>query len=85
MEFQQQPTTQFLSMEESAKVDAALLSSPEKFLTRLTISSLRVLQQIARENKIAVEELTSQQIIAWFEKDGKIRREEGVEAAFLKW
>lgn len=85
MEFQQQPTTQFLTLEESAKVDAALLSSPEKFLTRLTISSLRVLQQIAKENDIAVEELTTQQIIAWFEKDGKIRRDDGVEAAFLKW
>ena len=85
MDFQQQPTTQFLSLEESAKVDAALLSSPEKFLTRLTISSLRVLQEIAKENNIVVEELTTQQIIAWFEKDGKIRREKGVEAAFLKW
>lgn len=85
MEFQQQPTTQFLSLEESAKVDAALLSSPEKFLTRLTISSLRVLQQIAKENNIAIEELTAQQIIAWFERDGKIRRQDGVEAAFLKW
>lgn len=85
MDFQQQPTTQFLSLEESAKVDAALLSSPEKFLTRLTISSLRVLQQIAKENNIAIEELTTQQIIAWFEKDGKIRRQDGVEAAFLKW
>ncbi len=85
MEFQQQPTTQFLSLEESAKVDAALLSSPEKFLTRLTISSLRVLKQIAKENNIAIEELTTQQIIAWFEKDGKIRRQDGVEAAFLKW
>ena len=85
MDFQQQPTTQFLSLEESAKVDAALLSSPEKFLTRLTISSLRVLQEIAKENNIAVEELTTQQIIAWFEKDGKIRREKGVGAAFLKW
>ncbi|MGB3638123.1 MAG: hypothetical protein WBA39_11195 [Rivularia sp. (in: cyanobacteria)] len=85
MEFQQQPTTQFLSLEESAKVDAALLSSPEKFLTRLTISSSRVLQQIAKENNIAIEELTTQQIIDWFEKDGKIRRQEGVEAAFLKW
>ena len=85
MEFQQQPTTQFLTLEESAKVDAALLSSPEKFLTRLTISSLRVLQQIAKENNIAVEELTTQQIVAWFEKDGKIRREQGVENAFLKW
>ncbi|MEO1376573.1 MAG: hypothetical protein AAFW70_20215 [Cyanobacteria bacterium J06635_10] len=85
MEFQQQSTTQFLTVEESTKVDAALLSSPEKFLTRLTISSLRVLQQIAKENEIAIEELTSQQIIAWFEKDGKIRRQEGIEAAFLKW
>ncbi len=85
MDFQQQPTTQFLSLEESAKVDAALLSSPEKFLTRLTISSLRVLQEIAKENNIVVEELTTQQIIAWFEKDGKIRREQGVETAFLKW
>ena len=85
MDFQQQPTPQFLSLEESAKVDAALLSSAEKFLTRLTISSLRVLQQIAKENDVAVEELTAQQIIAWFEKDGKIRREEGVEAAFLQW
>ncbi|WP_414622340.1 hypothetical protein [Calothrix sp. CCY 0018] len=85
MEFQQQPTTQFLSSEESAKVDAALLSSPEKFLTRLTISSLRVLQQIAKENNIAIEGLTAQQIIAWFEKDGKIRRQDGIDAAFLKW
>ncbi|MEA5598285.1 hypothetical protein [Rivularia sp. UHCC 0363] len=85
MEPQQQPTTQFLTMEESEKVDAALLSSPEKFLTRLTISSLRVLQQIAKENNVVVEELTTKQIIDWFEKDGKIRREKGVEAAFLKW
>ncbi len=85
MEFQQQPTTQFLTLEESAKVDAALLSAPEKFLTRLTISSLRVLQQIAKENNVPVEELTAGQIIAWFEKDGKIRREKGVEEAFLQW
>jgi hypothetical protein len=85
MDFQQQPTTQFLSLEESAKVDAALLSSPEKFLTRLTISSLRVLQQIAKENNVAIEELTTKQIIDWFEKDGKIRRQDGIEAAFLKW
>lgn len=85
MDFQQQPTTQFLTLEESAKVDAALLSSPEKFLTRLTISSLRVLQEIAKENNVAIEELTTPQIIAWFEKDGKIRREQGIEDAFLKW
>lgn len=81
----QQPTTQFLTTEESAKVDAALLSNPEKFLTRLTISSLRVLQQIAKEHDVAIEDLTAKQIIDWFEKDGKIRRDQGVEAAYLKW
>ncbi|BBD69246.1 hypothetical protein NIES4072_34250 [Nostoc commune NIES-4072] len=81
----QQPSTQFLTLEESAKVDAALLSSPEKFLTRLTISSLKVLKHIAQEYSVAIEDLTTQQVIAWFEKDGKIRREQGIEAAYLKW
>ncbi len=81
----QQPSTQFLSLEESAKVDAALLSSPEKFLTRLTISSLKLLKHIAQEYGVAMEDLTTQQVIDWFEKDGKIRREQGIEASFLKW
>ncbi|MFQ4147000.1 hypothetical protein [Chlorogloeopsis sp. ULAP02] len=80
-----QPSEQFLTSEESAKVDAALLSSPEKFLTRLTISSLKLLKYIATEYNVPVEDLTSEQVIAWFEKDGKIRREQGLEAAYLKW
>lgn len=81
----QQPSTQFLSLEESAKVDAALLSSPEKFLTRLTISSLKLLKHIAQEYDVAIEDLTTQQVIDWFEKDAKIKREQGIEASFLKW
>lgn len=81
----QEPTTQFLSLEESADVDKALLSSHEKFLTRLTISSQRLLKQVAKDHGVTIEELTHQQIIDWFEKDGKIRREQGVEAAYLKW
>jgi hypothetical protein len=76
---------QFLTPEESANVDAALLTSPEKFLTRLTISSLRLLTIIAKDRGVSVEELTHKQIIDWFEKDGKIRREQGSEAAVLKW
>lgn len=85
MDLSQQSSTQFLSLEESAKVDAALLSSPEKFLTRLTISSLRLLKHIAEEHNVKIEDLTTQQIIAWFEKDSKIRREQGTESAFLRW
>ncbi|MBW4638943.1 MAG: hypothetical protein KME05_12035 [Gloeocapsa sp. UFS-A4-WI-NPMV-4B04] len=84
MDAQQQPS-QFLSLEESAKVDAALLASNEKFLTRLTISSLKLLQHIALEYGVKIEDLTTQQIVGWFEKDGKIRREQGIEAAYLKW
>jgi hypothetical protein len=80
-----QSSTQFLTHDESAQVDAALLSSPEKFLTRLTISSLRILQHIAKEYDVPIEELTAKQIITWFESDAKIRREKGVEEAILKW
>ena len=81
----QQPNNQFLSPEESASIDAALLDSSEKFLTRLTISSLRLLKLIAQDTQVSVEQLTYQQIVAWFEKDGKIRREQGKDAATLKW
>ena len=76
--------TQFLTESESLDVDKALLSSPEKFLTRLTISSQRLLKIIAEDAGIAIEDLTHEQIIAWFEKDGKIRREQGAEAAVLQ-
>jgi hypothetical protein len=75
----------FLTPAESAEVDKALLSSSEKFLTRLTISSFRLLQIIAKDTGVCVEELTHQQIIEWFENDSKIRREQGTEAAVLKW
>lgn len=81
----QPPSEQFLTLEESAKVDAALLANHEKFLTRLTISSLKLLKHIAQDYGVTIEDLTSEQIIAWFEKDGKIRREQGSEAAFLNW
>ncbi len=76
---------QFLTPEESADVDGALLGSQEKFLARLTISSLRLLKVIAEDRGVAIENLTHKQVIDWFEKDGKIRREQGADAAVLKW
>ncbi len=76
---------QFLSPEESAAVDMALLSQSEKFLTRLTISSWRLLQIIADEEQKAMSELTPELILAWFEKDAKRKREQGEAAAVLKW
>lgn len=76
---------QFLSPEESAAVDQALLTSPEKFLARLTISTGKLLTAIARDLNTSVEALTPQQIIAWLEADSKRKRESGVNASVLKW
>ena len=81
----QNPNQQYLSPDESADIDAALLDSSEKFLTRLTISSLRLLKQIAQDLDISVEELTHKQIITWMEQDSKVRREQGQEQAKLNW
>ena len=76
---------QFLTSEESADIEAALLSSSEKFLTRLTVSSFRLLKIMAEDMGVAIDELTPTQIVKWMEKDSKIRREEGIDAAVLKW
>ena len=78
-------STQFLTPDESADVDRALLSQSEKFLTRLTISSLRLLGVIAKQSGVAIEDLSHRQVIDWFEKDAKIKREQGNEASTLKW
>ena len=38
---------------------------------------------MASEASRAIEQLTVKQVVAWFEKDGKIPTEQGTEAAFL--
>ena len=81
----EQSPTQFLTPEESAKVESALLSSSEKFLTRLTISSYRLLKIMAEDIGVSVDELTPTQIVEWMEKDSKVKREKGIEASVLKW
>jgi len=76
---------QFLTESESAAVDAALLTTPEKFLTRLTLSTGKLLIYIAKDLGTSVESLSNEQIIAWFEADSKRKQTEGVDASVLKW
>lgn len=78
-------TMQFLTAEESAEVDKALLSSPEKFLARLTISTAKLVQRIAVDLETPVDQLSAQQIVGWFEQDARLKREQGMDAAVLKW
>ena len=54
----------------------------EKFFTNLVIASLRLLRQIVAEAERATEQLTVKQVVAWFVKEGRIPREQGVGAAF---
>jgi hypothetical protein len=75
----------YLTHAEAVEVDKALLSTHEKFLTRITISSLRMLQQIATEEQVKVEDLTPQQIIRWFERDAELKRSQGENAGSLQW
>ena len=52
----------YLTQAEALDVQTAMLSTHEKFLARITISSLRLLQQIAQEEQVKVEDLTPKQI-----------------------
>jgi hypothetical protein len=75
----------FLTEEESMAVEASLLTAEEKFLTRLTISSWRLLELIAKDLDVSIDSLNSQQIIAWMEEDSKVKREKGQEYGKLSW
>jgi hypothetical protein len=75
----------YLTHAEAVEVDRALLSTHEKFLTRIAISSLRLLAQIATEEGVAIESLTPTQIITWFERDAAAKQAGGDGAGKLQW
>ncbi|MDX2254230.1 MAG: hypothetical protein NW214_01805 [Pseudanabaenaceae cyanobacterium bins.39] len=80
-----QDPIQFLTIEEATAIDRANLTAMDKFMTRITISSMRILSKIAMDLQLHGEHLTPQQVVQWVEKDALVRRSQGVEFAFLKW
>lgn len=62
-------SSDFLTPEECTAVDQALLSSRDKFSTRVAIYSLRSLKQIAQETGQTVEAVSSQEIAEWVRRD----------------
>ncbi|MBD2041457.1 hypothetical protein [Microcoleus sp. FACHB-672] len=82
---QQQSDLQFLTLEECAEVDTALLSTREKFSARLAIYALRVLKQIAGETALKVEEVTPQQVKNWIEQDETIRQQIEIDTGFASF
>jgi hypothetical protein len=75
----------YLTQSEALAVETAKLSTHEKFLTRITISSLRLLQQIALEEAVKIDDITPQQIIEWFERDAQLKQSQGENAGSLQW
>jgi hypothetical protein len=66
---QLQDNSEFLTPEECVAVDQALLSSRDKFSTRVAIYALRSLKQIAVETGTAIEQVTPEQVMEWVKRD----------------
>ncbi|GMH15812.1 hypothetical protein Nepgr_017653 [Nepenthes gracilis] len=71
-------------MEEAGLVEISGLSTHERFLCRLTISSLNLLRVIAEQEGHSIEELNAGRICDWFLKD-KLKREQHIGSAVLQF
>lgn len=69
-----QPGSDFLTPEECAEVDKALLTSHDKFTTRVTIYALRSLKQIAQQTNTPIASLESTQIEEWVYQDASLQK-----------
>ncbi|MDX2229305.1 MAG: hypothetical protein NW220_06690 [Leptolyngbyaceae cyanobacterium bins.349] len=66
-------TINFLTPEECAEVDKALLTSHDKFTTRVAIYALRSLKAIAKQENVAIADLQPQQIEDWIYQDDSLQ------------
>ncbi|KAG2569097.1 uncharacterized protein LOC120683536 isoform X2 [Panicum virgatum] len=74
----------FLSLEEAGLVEMSGLSTHERFLCRLTISSLNLLRVISEQEGVPIEDLNAGRVCDWFIKD-KLKREQNLGTAVLQW
>jgi antitoxin component of RelBE/YafQ-DinJ toxin-antitoxin module len=61
--------TDLLSPEESAQVDAALMTNQDKFSTRIALYSLGILRQIAQEQNLPLEAIGSSELQQFLAQD----------------
>ncbi len=60
---------EFLTVEECHQVDAALLTSREKFTSRVAIYALRSLKTIATQQNCTIKNLSQETITNWIHSD----------------
>lgn len=78
-----QPTVSFLTPEECAEVDKALMTTHDKFTARVAIYALRSLKQIAQQTNTPIEALETAQIEAWIHQDASLQQ--GMDQEFRKF
>ncbi len=64
---------EFLTPEECAEVDKALLTARDKFTARVAIYALRSLKQIAQQENTTIEALDPLQIETWVYNDSSLQ------------
>jgi hypothetical protein len=68
----------WVEQDESIPIEVEDKESFQMFFTQLVMSSLKPLQRIAEDEESgAIANLTTAQVINWFEKDAKLRLEKG--------
>jgi hypothetical protein len=68
-----EPAVEFLTVEECAQVDAALLTARDKFTARVAIYALRSLKQIAAQSGQTVAHLDPGAITTWIATDPSLQ------------
>lgn len=64
---------EFLTVEECHQVDAALLTSREKFTSRVAIYALRSLKTIAIQQNCTIKQLSPETIVGWIHRDPSLQ------------
>lgn len=64
---------EFLTVEECHQVDAALLTSREKFTSRVAIYALRSLKTIATQQNCTIKSLSQETITEWIHSDPSLQ------------
>ena len=75
----------FLTEDEAIQVDAALLSSKEKFSTRLAIYALRCLKEIAKNEDIKIENIKPEQVQSWVKNDHSFKEKLELDGNFNRF
>ncbi len=76
---------QFLTHDEAVLVDAALLTSQEKFTARVAIYSLRTLKRIAEDSGDPIATLSTDRILAWIEHDAIGQQDPTINTEFTQF